>query len=574
MKTKTRKLSISAKILIPTGLLVIGICTIMGIAAYSGINNGMVSMGVEEAEMAGKIALQVIDGDAVEQITPGCEDTENYQNLLTAMRNVQKEFGILYMYTLYTDGNKVYYGIDTDTSSSQSAVGDEFEESYELLKNTFAGEDYTQDYIDYSELGDVITFYKPIKNNAGEVIGVLGCDYDASNVVTNLHSLVMQVIIIVILCVIVSCAVLGTIVARISRNLKMVDGKLYDLVHSDGDLTQKLDIKTGDELELIADNVNKLLEHIRSIMQNIAANSSLLNESSANIVTHLSSAGISITDISATMEEMSAAMEETSASLGQVNESAENVHLNIQKIYESANAGEASSRQIMDKATGIYEDALSQQQTARQKARDMAVSVTEKIQQSRAVEEIRVLTDNIISITSQTNLLSLNASIEAARAGEAGRGFAVVANEIGQLASHSAEAAVQIQKVSAAVITAVDELAEKAELMIQFMDETAMNGYEKLCETSGSYRDDVEKISLMMQEFASDSVSIKDNIDQIAESISAINIAVEESAKGVTNVTEMAVNLVSNVSDIRNESEVNKDITGQLDSEVNKFKLD
>lgn len=573
MKKKTRKLSISIKILLPIGFMVVAVCAIMGMSAYRSINEGMVSMGVEQAKMAGKIALYTIDGDAVEQLEPGCETTDNYLELLTAMRAVQSEYGILYMYTLYTDGETVYYGVDTDTSELQAKVGKVFEKSYEMLKGVFSGEDYTQNYIDYSEYGDVISIYKPITNSSGEIIGILGCDYDASGIVVKLNSLINQVILIAAGCVLLSCLLLGIVVGRISKNLKTVDQKIYNLVHSDGDLTQKLDIRTGDELELIADNVNKLLEYIRAIMKNIAENSVCLNVSAEKVVNNLTSAGVSITDISATMEEMSAAMEETSASLGQVNEATVNVYENVQKISENAKEGQHFSGKIMEKAADIYENAVSEQTTAEQKAQEIAASVNEKIEKSRAVEEIRVLTENIISITEQTNLLSLNASIEAARAGEAGKGFAVVANEIGKLAANSAEAAVRIQKVSAEVIEAVDELAGNAELMLHFMNETAMHGYEKLCETSGSYRQDVEEINRMMHDFALESDEIKDSVDQIRESISAVNIAVEESVNGVTNVTDMSVNLVNNVGDIRNESETNQEIAGRLEGEVNKFKL-
>lgn len=573
MGEKVRKLSISAKILIPTGLLVIAVCLVMGVAAYRNINSGMVSVGIEEAQLAGKIAVGMIDGDAVELLEPGCEDTENYRTLLASMREIQQEYNILYMYTLYTDGKQIYYGVDTDTSDQQAYVGKNFEKSYDMLKGVFSGEDYVQDYIDYSIYGDVISIYKPIRNSAGEVIGGLGCDYDATNIVDKLEFIVQRVILIAIVCVAVSCVILGMVVAMITRNLKAVNRKIYDLVHSDGDLTKKLEIRTGDELELISENVNKLLEHIRTIMLKIAENSIMLKGSSDQVAKKLADAGMSITDISATMEEMSAAMEETSASLGQVSGAADDVYENVQKISENADAGRNSSEQIMKKAADIHEAALAEQTAAGLEAQQMAAAVDEKIQKSKAVEEISILTENILSITNQTNLLSLNASIEAARAGEAGRGFAVVANEIGQLATNSAATAVQIQKVSTDVIQAVDELADKAEQMIRFMEETAMNGYAKLCETSENYRQDVGEMNRMMQEFASESEDIRNSVDQIRDSISAVNIAVEESAKGITNVTEMAVDLSGNVGDIRGEADSNKDVAEQLDGEVNKFKL-
>lgn len=157
---------------------------------------------------------------------------------------------------------------------------------------------------------------------------------------------------------------------------------------------------------------------------------------------------------------------------------------------------------------------------------------------------------------------------------QASKGFAVVADEIGKLAGNSAEAATQIQKVSTEVIQTVNELAEKAEEMLVFMEETAMNGYEKLLETSGNYRNDVGAMYDMMQSFADGSAQLRESIDSIKEAIAAVNIAVEESAKGVTNVTEMSVDLTASVGDIENEANSNRDIANQLNQEVNKFKLE
>ncbi|MCH5256601.1 MAG: methyl-accepting chemotaxis protein [Lachnospiraceae bacterium] len=573
MKQKTRAFSIKVKIIFPVSILILLVCIVMGVSAYRRIHDGMVSVGIEEAQMAAEIASDVIDGDLVGQLVPGCENTEGYQTLLAVMRDVQERFGIAYLYTLYTDGKSVYYGVDADNSALQNEVGVEYETSYEDLADTFSGEEYVEDYIDSSEYGDLVSVYEPIIDSTGNIVGILGCDYDASNIVEKLRSTLIQIILITIVCIVIAFVLLSLIVNRIMKSLRLVDSKIYELVHSEGDLTKKLEISTGDEMELIADNVNALLGHIQGIMLDIARNSSQLSDSTQNIVQNLSKVEMNITDVSATMEEMSASMEETSATLNDVDSNVGRIYETIDNISDSAQSGRSSSDEIMKKANEIHEDAVIAQKDAKEQAQKMAVAVNEKIEKSKAVEEISLLTENILSITEETNLLALNASIEAARAGEAGRGFAVVADEIGKLATSSAAAAVKIQQVSEAVVEAVDELAANAEMMLKFMDETAMSGYNKLLETSQSYRNDVGDMNSMMRSFANDSENVKDSVNHIKESISAINMSVSENVKGITNVTEVSVDLTGRMSDIGKEADNNSSVAQQLNAEVNKFKL-
>ncbi|MCI8298948.1 MAG: methyl-accepting chemotaxis protein [Lachnospiraceae bacterium] len=574
-RRRARRMSIRWKILLPATSIIILLCVIMGVSSYTRLKEGLVTMGVEEARMAAIVSAKIVDGEETGKLKPGDEESEQFQNQLSSLKSIRDDCGIKYLYTLYTDGEQVFYGIDTDENlESQRKIGDPFEVPYEELAGVFRGETYVQDYIDSTDDGDLITAYMPVMDDKGEHVEVVvGCDYDASGVVNHLNVILKQVAGIAAICLVVALTIINVIVSAIIRSLRAVDRKIYELVHNEGDLTQRLDVRTGDEMEMIADNVNELLTYIRGIMLNIAANSHHLNGSTGIIASNLSDAETSITDVSATMEQMSAAMEESSASLDQTNESIQQVFELIEEIYRQAVKGSSSSDDIMINASKVHEHAVLEQQNAKDKVVLMASSVQQKIEKSREVEEVRELTKNIISITEETNLLALNASIEAARAGEAGKGFAVVADEIGKLALNSANAAAEIQNVTAAVIQAVDELAREAEEMMDFMDQTAMGGYEKLLETSASYQNDVGIMNQMMREFASDSEQLKMSMGHIREAVEAVKNAVSESAVGVTNVTEKSVSLTTSVGDIGAEANANMDIAGQLDQEVNKFKL-
>lgn len=571
-KIRTRRLTIRAKILIPSIIIVVLVCGLMGYNSYTRFEKSMVRMGVEEADMAATIVADSLDANLVYKVTVGSEGTQVYQNLQGDLRKKQKACGIAFLYTLYTDGKKVYYGVDSDEDAAK--VGDEFADSYAELEPVFGGKEYIQDYIDHTEDGDLITVYKPIEDNAGKVVAILGCDYDASSIAAELQKAVVQTLQIGGICLILAILILTIIVSRITKGLMQVNAKIYDLVHNEGDLTQKLDVRSGDELELIAGNVNELLAYIRKIMIGISSGSMRLMSSSRKMVDHLSSADESITDVSATMQEMSAAMEETTSSLNQITEAIDEIYSSVERIAGNADAGKVSSQEMESRASGANDAAAEGEKKANIETEKMAASLNEKIAKSKSVEQIEILTSNIIEITEQTNLLALNASIEAARAGEAGRGFAVVADEIGKLAGNSADAAAKIRQVSAEVIQAVDELAEGSQQMIEFVRNSTEEGFGGLVATSENYATDANAMRAMMEQFAQTAEELRSTMDGIRESISAVNIAVEESAKGIAGVSESSVQLTGNVNDIQSEASDNNGIAEELATEVGKFKLE
>lgn len=572
-KKRVRKISIRFKIVLPVTAIMAIMALVLGIMGNKAVLNGMSQLGGEEAIMAAKSAGNVIDGDELERLYENGGTGESYEKIRLAMDAVRRELGVLYMYTLYEDGGKIYYGIDT-AEVDACEYGSEFDATYEELADVFDGNSYSdnviENYGDYS----IITSYSPIFNKDNKVIGIIACDYDATQIESRISNSNTANVEAAVVCLVLAVIAMNLIVALIIRNLNKVDNKIYDIVNNEGDLTQKLNIRTGDELENIAENVNELLNYIRNIMINISNNSSELKSSSDKIANELSDDQISISDISATMQEMSASMEETSASLSQVNESVNKTFDAVENISRQAESGSGKSRKIMENVQEIYDKAQMASRNAKEETERMAESMRDKIEKSKAVEEISSLTELILSIAKKTNLLALNASIEAARAGEAGHGFAVVADEIGELAANSTQTAGRIQTVSNEVIDAVGELAEESGKMLEFMDVTAMDGYKKLLDTCDDYKNDVSGMNEMMKNFADRSDSVKGNMNFIRESIDAVNIAVDESTKGITNVTEKAVELTQGVNDIGQESQNNILISDKLNAEIKKFKLE
>lgn len=574
-KQKVRKLSIWMKLLLPVCAVVLGVCILLSLFSYMTLQEEMIAMGQTQAQTVAALTAGNLDADKIADLTvPGMENTAEYKAQQKILITAQEKGNVLYIYTLYTDGVTVYYGVDADTTETACAIGEEFELSYEEMKPVFEGEYHIEDAIDSDGDEHLLTAYVPIFDAYGNVVSVLGCDYDASDIVYELNDSRSKTIMLTVEGLAVSIVFIIIVVRNIMKSLNRVNTKLYDLVNNEGDLTQKLDIRSGDELELIANNVNNMLEYIRSIMINIAGNSTSLNGTSKSVANSISDAQMRISEVSATMEEMSASMEETSAALIEMSGAIAEISDEIDVITERAEGGRDTSDDVMTKAAMVYENAVAEQKEAKRLADEMSASVNDKIEKSKAVETISALTENIISITNQTNLLSLNASIEAARAGEAGRGFAVVADEIGKLAANSAEAATKIQVVSKDVIESVNALANEAEKMIQFMDETAMTGYTKLLETSQSYQSDVGEMSQMMTEFATSSEALKRSVELIRDSVNSVNIAVEENSRGIMNVSEATVNINCSVDDIGQEANANLDIASGLDTEVNRFKLD
>lgn len=566
--------SIRFKILLPASMIVIVACVLLGLTLYRHMEDGFVEMGIEQARMAASFAKEKVEGDVeqISQLEAGDEDTEEYIRLKKALTEIKESGDMAYLYTLYAEDGVVYYGLDTD--EEESVIGDEFEDSYEELKSVFEGEDYVQDYIDYTEYGDLVTAYLPLKNQKGEVVVVLGCDYDASGVVQRLQTVRIRIFLLGGICLVIALFLLNVIAGNIRKRLILVSQKIYDIANNKGDLTQRLKIHTKDELGLMAEDVNSMLEYICDVMRSISQNSDEVRFSSEKVAKKVSEGESNLAGISASMEQMSSGMEETTAATGQITESVTDSFHALEVLTDRAKEGNQFAEKIQNEAEGMRQKAIGERDAAKESMEAIIENVKNKIEQSKSVKQIEVLTGKILDITRQTNLLALNASIEAARAGEAGSGFAVVAQEISELAADSANVASQITQVSNDVTNVVDDLAKEAEHMVVFMNKTAVEGYQELVEVSENYHQEADKFKEIMMHFETKSDKVRHNMKKVERMINDVNASIEESTQGVYSITEDTQKLSENMGEIENEADANLSVAEKLTGQVNKFTLE
>lgn len=359
------------------------------------------------------------------------------------------------------------------------------------------------------------------------------------------------------------------------KRLINVNRQLRDIIATieagQGDLTKRVQCTSDDEIGVLSAGINVFIETLQNIMGHIMTSSGQLG-SIVNLVSgKVSTANDNSGDISSIMEELSASMEEVSSTLSSIKERVDVADGNIIELSDASKDLNSYATGMKHRAEELEKGAIENRQNASDVINGIVSKLNMAIESSKSVQRVNDLTNDILSISSQTNLLSLNASIEAARAGEAGRGFAVVADEISQLANSSREAANNIQNINNMVIRAVQELIESADTMVKYINESVLPDYENFVDTGKQYREDAIHIDEVVRTFSDMSEHLNELMNSITHAISDINKAVEESTVGTTKVAINTSDLVKDIGEIADAMTDNQQIAGSLSGEAERF---
>lgn len=361
------------------------------------------------------------------------------------------------------------------------------------------------------------------------------------------------------------------VIKRLININKQLRGVIASIDAGEGDLTMRVQCFSTDEIGTLAASINTFIETLQNIMGQINSSSGQLGSIVGLVSNKVSTANDNSYSISSVMEQLSSSMQEISSSLTVIRENVNAADDNIIELSDESQGLYDYATGMKTRAEGLEQNAVENKQTTSNVVNDIIGKLEQAIEGSKSVERVNDLTNDILSIAGQTNLLSLNASIEAARAGEAGRGFAVVADEISQLANSSQETANNIQTINNMVIRAVKDLIESADSMAKYINNNILPDYENFVKAGRQYNEDALHVNEIVTRFNNMSASLKQSMGSIAESIDGINTSVDESANGITGVAANTADLVKDIGEISDAMKDNEKVAGSLMEEADRF---
>ena len=376
-------------------------------------------------------------------------------------------------------------------------------------------------------------------------------------------AVVMEVILILVLTLITA-----SIVKPLKKSLTHIDEI------AQGDFSKEFEqdlLKRKDDFGQLADSLEKMRSEMKELIGEVKSEALEITGMVQEIDTSIRALDDQIENVSATTEELAAGMEETAASSEEMNAMSHEIESAAKSIAERSQDGANEADEIRERAVKIKKDTDENDRRTRSIHEEINESLTKALEDIKVVDQINVLAKSIMDITGQTNLLALNASIEAARAGEAGKGFAVVADEIRVLAEQSKAAVAHIQEVTGNVTAAVENLANDAERLLEFVGNDVVESLGGFAEMANSYNSDAANVDSLVTDFSASSEQLLASINGVMDAISDVSKTATEGATGTTDIAEKVGNVVQEAEAIKQKAETTYHSAEKLQKNVERF---
>ena len=371
-------------------------------------------------------------------------------------------------------------------------------------------------------------------------------------------SVITFAVILTIMCVLGVLIVIMIIITI--RPLKSASRQLADIIkdieQNEGDLTTRIAVKSEDEIGELVSGINEFIERLQNIMKDIKEQSDNIKEASDNIGLNISDVNNNAVNVSAAMQQMAAGMQEVSATVEQINAGSDNILAAIVDVNEQIDRGNEITSQILNKSAKYMQDTRKGQEATNRMVADIKQGLTTSINNSRQVEKIQELTEDILSISS----------------GEAGKGFAVVAEQIRNLADESRSIANDIQNINLIVTESVSSLTGSSKRLLDYVDESILSDYERFGNITEEYKADADNVNDILNRFLESARMLKNTMTEMNSGINDISVTIDESTKGINESADGVGKIVDSINDIKREADTNSNIGNMLTEYVRVFK--